>query len=88
MQIINNQRKSDVSKYIGLMIQKTLLHIRLRQPDHVYDILQSLFDILDDKSVLGFDVAKNEESKSTTNEIKWSKPTMFQYTDESIVKHF
>ena len=39
MQIINNQRKSDVSKYIGMMIQKTLLHIRLRQPDHVYDIL-------------------------------------------------
>ena len=29
MQIINNKRKNDLSKYLGMMIQKTFLHMRL-----------------------------------------------------------
>ena len=86
MQIINNQKKSDLSKYIGLMVQKTLLHIRLRQPDHVYDILQSLFDILDDKSILGIDKPLLEEIKQTEVENIWTKPALFEYTDEQIWK--
>ena len=48
MQIINNKRKNDLSKYLGMMIQKTFLHMRLGQASHVYDILASLFDILQD----------------------------------------
>ena len=48
MQIINNKRKNDLSKYLGMMIQKTFLHMRLGQAGHVYDILASLFDILQD----------------------------------------
>ena len=48
MQISNNKRKNDLSKYLGMMIQKTFLHMRLGQAGHVYDILASLFDILQD----------------------------------------
>ena len=55
MKVLNQQGKSDLYHYIGLMYQKACLHLRLGQGGHVTSILASLFDIINDQSILGIE---------------------------------
>ena len=43
----------DFCRFLGLMVAKVLLNNRLGQFSHNFDIFVSIFDILNDKGVLG-----------------------------------
>jgi hypothetical protein len=69
------------------MVAKVMLHIRLGQAGHVYDIFVSLFDIVNDTEVLG--INKRELSSiEEHNTIKWRKPDLFDFHDDQIINSF
>ena len=77
MKVLNQQGKSDLYHYIGLMYQKACLHLRLCQGGHVTSILASLFDIINDQSILGI------EEKSCEQNLTYVKPIpLFVFDDE------
>ena len=61
-----------------MMIAKVLLHIRLGQAGHVYDIFVVLFDILSDTEIIGI----NKPALLSLNEQKWKKPELFSFKDD------
>jgi len=79
-----------------------MLHIRLGQSEHVYDIFLSLFDIVEDTELLGIkqsDLSQHsndtEENKSFSGrdekpglDFDWKTPNLFEHTLENIMEHF
>ena len=83
MNVLSQKRKIDLSQYLGLMVQKACLHLRLGQASHVGSIIASLFDILDDPSILGL---PEEQERSP---LTYQKPSaLFCFDDEAAVTHF
>lgn len=75
-------QEAELVKYLKLMVAKVLLHIRTGQTGHVYDIFVSLFDIVNDTSILGI----NKTALSTQRLYKWKKPDLFGFREDHILQ--
>lgn len=81
MQVLNSKKQSDLSHYLGFMVQKACLHLRLGQTGHVADIVASLFDIINDKKTVGIEDVEIP--------LTYQKPTnLFNFDDEAAVSFF
>lgn len=71
-------QEAELARYLRLMVGKLLLHMRTGQAGHVYDIFVSLFDIVNDPSILGI----SRRALSELRPVKWKKPELFGWKED------
>ena len=88
MLLLSQPKQADLWIYLGLMCQKTCLHLRIGQVEQVEHTLADLFNILHDKSRVGFpEVAEGHQR--AFEEIPYKRPhSLFDFNDEDIIGFF
>jgi hypothetical protein len=78
----------DFCRFLGLMVSRVLLNNRIGQFKNNFDIFVSLFDVLNDKGILGIIDGEESSCLKEISSLTYTEPSLFKFTDDQVINYF